>query len=177
MAEALLTVNGIVNSRKSRQAVPMYRNILFLVPCLLSGCIPLSIYYREGASLDLVERDTLRCEVQALEKAPVANQIRRDPPTYVPGRKVCKENGVCYVTAGHFIPGEVYSVDVNADLRRRVERQCMADKGYAPTDIPACSNAVAQSAPARVTTTLPRLTAKSCFIRYNSDQIQIVTRE
>lgn len=143
---------------------------------VLTGCLPLNTYYREGAKLNALLADETACEVDALAKAPVANEIRREPPRYVRERRICKANGNCYHTGGYWIPGEVYTVDVNKPLRKKLELQCMSGKGYAPVEIPACPSGIADAAPARASEVLPRLTSDSCAIRYKDGRFQIVNR-
>jgi hypothetical protein len=147
-----------------------------LAGLVLTGCLPLSIYYREGVSVSRLERDTLNCEVSALKAAPVANQTIVEPPRWVAPRQVCDGNGVCHTQPGYFIPGETYIVDVNRSLRKKVEQQCMADKNYTPVKIPACSEGIKRAAPARATSTLPALSPQSCVIRYEGGSYQIVNK-
>lgn len=151
---------------------------LFLVPVLaaLCGCFPVSTYYREGALVSALERDETACEVQALRDAPVANQVRQGPPRYIPGARICDAAGACVTRPGRYVPGPVYSVDVNADLRRRVAQQCMADRGYVPVTLPACPPGIAQAAPAGATTRLPKLRPEACAIRNSDGSFQIVNR-
>lgn len=142
---------------------------------ILTGCGPLSIYYREGVSVTRQQSDTLDCEVKALRDAPVANQVRQSPPIFYPGRTVCNAAGQCYTTPGSWAPGSVYTVDVNSGLRARVEQQCMAAKGYAPVELPRCSEAVAaQVQPARGAK-LPALGPTSCVVTYQDGSFQVVT--
>ncbi|ASM72441.1 MULTISPECIES: hypothetical protein [Roseobacteraceae] len=147
-----------------------------LLTLALPACAPLTLYYKAGAPVATVQRDTTACQVQALRDAPVANQIRRTPPTYVPARRVCNSAGLCTTTGGYYLPGEVYTYDVNGPLRKRVENQCMADRGYSPASIPACPNGVKQAATPAATATLPRLTPKSCAIRNSDGSFQIVNQ-
>jgi len=142
----------------------------------LGGCLPLQTYYRAGASVAQLQSDQLACEVKALKDAPVAVQTRIGPPHYIPARKHCNHAGKCVVKGGFWVRGDVYNVDVNAELRERVELQCMAGRGYEPASIPACPPGIAQSAPQGVTDVLPPLTAQSCVIRNQNGTIQIVTR-
>ena len=143
---------------------------------LLVGCAPLQTYYKPGVALGTLERDTRRCEVQALRDVPATTRIRREPPIFVPGRRICDAQGQCSTTPGYFVPGRVETYDPNAGLRLRVERQCMADKGYAPVSIPQCPDAVAAAAPPGATTRLPQLTENSCVIRNSDGSFRIVTR-
>ncbi|MFL4471036.1 hypothetical protein ACERZ8_14515 [Tateyamaria armeniaca] len=123
------------------------RTICFAFALLsLSGCLPVSTYYAEGVSAAQLMRDDTRCDVQALREAPVANQTRQGAPRFVPHR-VCDAAGQCYNRGGYWVPGDIYTVDVNADLRKRVKALCMADRGYRPVELPACRQGVAQAAP------------------------------
>jgi hypothetical protein len=142
----------------------------------LGACAPLNTYYKPGADITAVQRQTTACEVEALAKVPVSTQIHRAPPRFIPPREICNSAGRCRVLPGYYEPGAVYTVDPNVDLRNRVETQCMADQGFVPVSIPACPSAVAQAAPQRATTTLPPLNDKSCVIRNDDGSFQIVTR-
>ncbi len=146
---------------------------LVLLSCVAS-CSPLSLYYKPGASVAQLQIDTTNCEVQALRDAPVANQIRRSPPIFYPGRRYCDPNGRCYTSPGYWVDGPLYTVDVNEGLRERVTNQCMAQKGYAPASIPQCPQAVATAAPVSSTKTLPQLTENSCVIKNRDGSWQIV---
>lgn len=149
--------------------------IALVVVCLASACAPLRTYYAEGVSFATLERDNTRCDVLALRDAPVATVVRRDPPRFV-RRRHCDSSGQCVYRGGIWVPGEVYTVDVNADLRARVKGQCMADRGYRPVQIPTCPSGVADAAPPGRTTILPTLNENSCVIRNQDGSFQIVTR-
>lgn len=142
----------------------------------LAGCAPLNTYYKTGASVATVARETTDCEVSALAKVPVSTQIRREPARFVPPQEICNSNGKCTIIPARYVPGPIYTVDENAALRGRVTQKCMADKGFVPASIPACPSAVARAAPARATQTLPTLTTKSCFIRNSDGSFQIVNQ-
>ncbi|KIN60973.1 hypothetical protein Z945_1956 [Sulfitobacter noctilucae] len=142
----------------------------------LTACAPLETYYKPGASVAAVNRDTTACAVQALEDVPQVMQIIRKPPRFIPGRRVCDADGNCKQKPGYYIDGGVESYDPNVALRQRVERQCMADKGYAPVSIPPCPDRVAKAAPLAATTRLPQLNEGSCVIRNGDGSFQIVTR-
>ena len=143
---------------------------------ILAACAPLETYYRPGATVAQLNRDTTACEVQALRDVPASTVTRRKPPVFVPPRRSCDANGNCTEIPGYYVPGGFETFDPNAGLRLRVERQCMADKGYAPVSIPACPDSVAKAAPARTTTRLPEISAQSCVIRNSDGSFQIVTR-
>lgn len=149
--------------------------VLTLISLILSGCGPLSIYYREGVSVSRMQSETTACQVKALRDAPVATQVRQSPPIYFPGRTVCNSAGQCYTTPGWWEPGNVYTVDPNAGLRGRVEQQCMADKGYAPVQLPTCSQNVAAQVQPVKSAKLPALGPKSCVVKFEDGSIQVVT--
>jgi hypothetical protein len=152
------------------------RSILpLLAPMLLIGCLPVSTYYAEGVSFAQLERDNTQCDVAALRDAPVATRTRQYPPQYVP-RRVCDQAGNCFNRGGYWVPGEIYSVDVNASLRSRVKALCMADRGYRPVELPACPQGVANAAPPGPSPVLPRLDARSCAIRTQGGGFRIVTQ-
>lgn len=153
-----------------------FRMLLPLTCAALSACAPLETYYRPGAAVAEMQRQTLSCEVDALAAVPVATQIRRLPPEFIPGRKICAADGSCRVRPGRYIPGEIVTFDANAPLRRRVERQCMADEGYTPVSIPACPSGVARAAPDAATRVLPALGPTSCAIRNPDGTFLIVNR-
>ncbi|SDG17443.1 hypothetical protein SAMN04489759_10577 [Sulfitobacter delicatus] len=141
-----------------------------------AACAPLNTYYKPGANVAQVSRATTACEVQALRDVPVSTQVRREPPRYIPPRQICDANNNCVTKGGFYVPGELVTFDPNVALRKRVETQCMADRGFAPVSIPACPASVARAAPARATTTLPALNENSCVIRNDGGSFQIVTR-
>lgn len=178
MADGSGRVNSIVLDMISRQDTKMNRLYLIsLIPLLgLAACAPLETYYRPGVSVSAMQRQTTNCEVSALRDVPVSTQIRRTPPQYIPHRRICNSEGKCRSRGGYYMPGEIYSYDANAGLRGRVERQCMADKGYVPVSIPPCPDNVSRAAPAGATRILPQLTSKSCVIRNRDGSFQIVTR-
>lgn len=139
---------------------------------LLGACAPMEIYYRPGASVAKLSADNIDCEVKALAAAPVALERIQDPPQYVGPRKECDAAGNCVYEPGYWDPGHVFTVDVNRDLRQRVERQCMATRGYAPVSIPQCPAGITVQGRQQV---LPKLSDKSCVIR-DDDRFLIVER-
>lgn len=142
----------------------------------LAACdTSLTTFFKPGVSVSRLQTDQTRCEVDALKDAPVANEVRQRPPMYFPGRSVCNAGGQCWREPGYWVGGGFYTVDTNAGLRARVLDMCMADKGYKPVTIPACSAAVKQAAPRAQTTTMPKLTDTTCVIRYEDDTWQIVS--
>ncbi|MEO0401302.1 MAG: hypothetical protein AAF214_02905, partial [Pseudomonadota bacterium] len=144
--------------------------------CILAfaACAPVSTFYAEGVSFAQLERDTTRCDVAALKDAPVANQTRQGPPRYI-SRRVCDAAGACHTRGGYWVPGDIYTVDVNKDLRTRVKSLCMQDRGYRPVDVPVCPQNIAKRAPEGRSPILPRLNANSCAIRTDGG-FRIVTQ-
>jgi hypothetical protein len=178
MTEAKQGVNSFVSDQMLRHYRAM-KPVLKIIPALLllAACGPMSIYYRPGVSVTRMQNDTTNCQVAALKDAPVATQIRQRPPIFFPGRNICNASGDCYVTPGYWADGGIYTVDTNQDLRNRVLDMCMAKKGYQPVTLPACPSSAKNSVPAVATTKLPTLTSKSCVIRYNDDNWQIVNQD
>ena len=176
MTDAILAVNSIVLNPWLRQCKLMKTVIpTSLLILALTACGPLSLYYREGASVSKMQTETTDCQIKALRDAPVANQVRQSPPIYYPGRTVCNSSGQCYTTGGWWQPGHLYTVDVNKGLRNRVEAQCMAQKGYRPVSLPPCRPNVKSLVPASRTTTLPPLGEGACFVRFDDGTFQIIT--
>jgi hypothetical protein len=180
MTESMARVNSIViadqpvhNSTMKRFAV-----IGIIAAIGLIGCAPLNTYYKTGASVAKLQRDTTACEVKALRDVPASTQVRRIPPEYVPPVKKCDADGqnCVVVRGGYFIPGEIITFDPNDGLRSRVEGQCMADKGYEPVSISPCPDSVARATLPAATKRLPPLTPKSCEIRNTDGSFQTVTR-
>lgn len=141
---------------------------------LLSGCGPLGLYYHEGVAVSRMNSDLTDCQVSALQKVPVSQQIRYTPVQMVPVR-ICDSHGKNCVVTYEMEGGEPYTVDVNKSLRKKVEAQCMTAKGYEWVELPLCPSSVAGAAPKTVTKVLPPLTPKSCAIQRGGGRWQIVT--
>ena len=149
------------------------RLALLLSIGLVSACAPLSIYHKPGVDVATWRQQTTRCEVQALQQAPVAMETRQEPDRYIPPRTFCNDAGECVTEGGYWIPGRFYQVDVNAGLRKRVEAQCMAARGYQPVNIPRCPPGTQVSGATQV---LPPLSAASCIVPLEGGRFAIVTR-
>ncbi len=176
MTERPKGVNSIVMGPDMPHTWVMRLRLIFAAVVLtLSGCLPLSTYYKTGVPVARLQSDTTACEIRALRDVPVATQIRTTPPRYVPPRKFCKPDGSCITKGGYWIEGEVYSYDANKSLRARANAQCMAAKGYRPVEIPPCPDRIARSVQPAATKTLPALTPNSCVIRNKGGSWQIVT--
>jgi len=154
----------------------MFRISACFLLLILGGCFPVSTYYREGVTYDTLERATTQCEVLALQQAPIDREIRQGPDRYVPRRKSCDSEGNCSERGGYWRPGRIYTVDVNEDLSDRIERQCMADKGYRPERIPICPAGSADSVLDSPSARLPVLTPQSCAIRRGDGRFQVAIK-
>ncbi|MFK7743957.1 MAG: hypothetical protein AB8B47_02795 [Roseobacter sp.] len=175
MAEPHVTVNSIVQiDDKWHSELMIKRCICIPIVLVLSSCAPLEIYHQAGVTVSRMQSDLLSCEVDALRDAPVATQIRRAPPEYIPPHRFCRASGQCYQRGGYFIEGELYSFDQNASLRSRVEAQCMTQKGYTRAQIPNCKGTNTQSATPSTSDVLPVLTDTTCAIRNNKGGWQII---
>ncbi|ABG32290.1 hypothetical protein CEP88_03600 [Roseobacter denitrificans] len=174
MADGPHTVNSIVLGSQSGHFIPMvWFRILLLGGSLLAACAPMELYYQSGGSVARMQDNLLSCEVAALRDAPVASEIRRRPPVFVPPRRYCT-GGHCYHRGGYFVDGQVYTVDVNARLRGDLEARCMRNKGYTPVEIPDCPARLAREISPTQTDVMPPLTPASCVIRDRSGMWQIV---
>ncbi len=141
MTEAASPVNPIVNTCKTQHTMGMVKqrtaHIVFALAAVLAGCGPVTVYHKPDASFAQLDRDVLECQTSALKQAPVANEIRQSPSYFRPGRRIC-EDGNCYHTSGHWVPGNIYTVDVNRTLRLRLQRSCMRDRGYSEIEARRC---------------------------------------
>ncbi len=171
MHNQTLELHKRMGHRCAMRLFPLSLVVLFV----LAACDnSLSTYYRPGVSVNRLNTDTTRCEVKALQDAPIANQVRQRPPIYIPGQRYCTASG-CYYGPGYWVGGGYYTVDLNQGLRGRVMELCMAQKGYQPVQFPRCSSAVSKAAPATPTRTLPKISENSCAIKYDDGSWQIVT--
>ncbi len=121
-----------------------------------------------------MENDLLDCKVAALADAPVSTQLRRGPPRYVPGYRHCDGKGRCYRSGGYFYPGDVYSVDVNAGLRRDLLNRCMAARGFSPVELPRCRTGTAPALSTDLTDAMPPLSPNSCLFEGEGGQNRII---
>ncbi|NRB18560.1 MAG: hypothetical protein HRU33_13575 [Rhodobacteraceae bacterium] len=153
--------------------VPFKISVFFPIILGVASCTPLTLYYKPGAEVSRMQSDTLGCEIRALREAPVANEIRQSPPIFYRGDRYC--NGThCYYSPGYWMPGHIYTVDVNLGLRQRLEQSCMAEKDYQLVKLPNCNLAIAKAAVPAATTRLPQLSENSCAIKNKDGSFQIV---
>lgn len=113
-------------------------SFLCLLGFVVAGCGPVAVYHKDRTSFATLEQDLLTCEVQALRDAPVANEIRQDPPVFHPGRRICRKDGSCYHTGGYWREGRIYTVDTNLGLRKRLAQSCMIQEGYSQIEAHRC---------------------------------------
>lgn len=147
---------------------------LLLLGLALAGCGPALIYYKPGAEVSRLQADTLACQTDALQKAPVANEVRQDPPIYFPGRRYCNSSGHCYHYPGYWEQGRIYTVDTNLGLRNRLEQACMAGKGYSQVEMKRCPQRVIDQNGGEFGGPLPQLTPDACVIDGGNGAIRIV---
>jgi len=150
------------------------RLTLTVAAAILVACAPLKVYYKEGEQVARMDSDLIDCKVSALSKVPKDIRTRYIPPTYSP-YQYCNAYGNCYWRQRITSPGRYVNYDANKGLRDTVTNQCMAKRGYALVDIPACDPSITQSVPLHATRVMPPLGPKSCAIRLKSGRWQIVT--
>ncbi|WP_135505563.1 hypothetical protein [Roseovarius aestuariivivens] len=155
--------------------MPVSRVLLILAACaLLSGCLPVPLYYREGAAVAQIDAAETRCRVAALREVPEARRTRYIPPTYS-YPTTCNAAGVCRTTPILISPGRWETYDANEGLRAETAKLCMAEKGYARIRLKPCAPAVIEATRLTATQVQPALTARSCIIRLNTGRYKIVT--
>ncbi|MEE4189031.1 MAG: hypothetical protein V2I76_11370 [Roseobacter sp.] len=148
--------------------------LLFIAFVGVSACAPLTSYHQQGVSAARMQNDLLDCQVSALEQAPVANQVRRSAPRYVPGFRRCNSDGRCYNTGGYFYPGEVYTVDVNALLRRDLLTRCMAQQGYSRVELPRCPQGTTLPPLGPAAQSMGPLSPDSCIVKTTDGRSLII---
>ena len=141
---------------------------------LITGCTPLSLYYKEGTPVQRLNSDQANCKIEALKAVPVDQRTRIIPGTESP-KTICDAAGNCHTIWVQVTPDRIETYDANEDLRDDYATQCMGRKGYQPVRLPLCDDAVVQSTRLAPTTVLPALSANSCAIRLKTGQYQIVT--
>jgi len=139
----LSTFHGELNPR-AKERIAMIR--VFFV-CLsatsLFGCTSQTVQYAYKSSTTVAQKDkdALECEVLASRTVGQNVQIGTTPTYTTPIQTNCYTIGnsvQCNTTGGQIFGGNTYSYDANAGLRSDVARQCLLDRGYTITPIPAC---------------------------------------
>ncbi|WP_306150938.1 hypothetical protein [Roseovarius sp. MMSF_3281] len=142
---------------------------------LLAACAPLTVYYKQGASVAAMEQTLNDCKISAIRKVPPRILTRYIPPTRAPYTQ-CDADGNCYTYYRITSPGRHERYDANEDLRRQTERLCMAGAGYEKVSIKECDPKQVENArPLSATRTFPPLTEASCAVRLKSGRWKIVT--
>lgn len=143
----------------------------------LAACAPLTVYYKQGASVVAMEQTLNQCEVEALRKVPPRILTRYIPPVTAPYTH-CDANGNCYTSRRTITPGRFERYDADEGLRERTARLCMAGAGYEKVSIKECDpDQITAARPLSATQTFPPLTEASCAIRLTSGRWKIVTPE
>ena len=153
----------------------MRRFLLLCSMLAITGCGPLTTYYKPGVTVAQLERDQSQCQVKALRDVPPSKQLRQYPAEFLPGKRICNAQGKCRVKPGRIIPGRIETFDPNDELRARVARQCMSARGYTRESIPLCSESQRKGATAAPTTRLPKLTAHACYVQLEGGKVRILT--
>ena len=123
----------------------------FVGTVFLAGCGPqMNVNYNykpQPTTKGQKAKDLLDCAVKASQAVPTNNRIATTPTYTTP--VACNTYGAVstyggfgsysgntYCTGGQTYGGQNYSYDANAELRNKVENQCMVEKGYLTTRIP-----------------------------------------
>lgn len=127
----------------------------------VSACVPNSPYqkfkageavrdfpYKAGATHAETDRAVTDCQVSAAQRVP-PNSYMQATPTYT-------------MSNGRTVGGYAYPVDANTELRVRVFRQCMGDKGFRYVNIPACPAGTTMG-DLQVSAYLPPMSASVCY--------------
>lgn len=158
----------------TRVASAMRNRFTIISLVLVAGCAPLSLFYREGASVDRMHRDLASCRIEAIKAVPVDQDTRIIPGSEFP-QILCDSNGVCHSVWVQVTPLRIETYDANEGLRNDYTRQCMGKLGYQPVRLPQCEESVVRATRLEPTRVLPPLSAQSCAIRLNTGQWQVVT--
>ncbi|MRU13836.1 hypothetical protein FDP25_00140 [Roseovarius sp. A21] len=149
--------------------------LLMTALTVLAACAPLTVYYKQGASVAAMEQTLNQCEVEALRKVPPRILTRYIPPTTAPYTH-CDANGNCYTYYRTITPGRFERYDADEGLREKTARLCMAGAGFEKVSIKECDpDQIEAARPLSATQTFPPLTENSCAIRLKSGRWKIVT--
>ena len=132
-------------------------------------------FYKNGATVSVLESEELDCEVAAAQRVPQNIQVKTTPTYTTPTYTTCNNIGYstfCNSTGGQIYGGQTYSVDANADLRGRAFSQCMAQKGWRSASIPPCPAGVTPEQLTVRANRLPTLSRGTCYIA--KDGVQVI---
>ena len=176
MTDAPRRVNSFVRPRRLMYPCLMKIASRLFPLCLvvLAGCATPELFYREGVTIDRLDRDLTACRVSALRDVPPAIETRYTPPDTIL-QPVCHPGGACVWTRIVLRPSQYERIDTNAALREDVTRLCMADKGYARISLPSCSSDVAGRTTLRSDSPQPPLGPGSCAVRTEAGNWRMVT--
>lgn len=152
-----------------------YSTILAPVLLALAGCGPMSLYYKEGVSVQAARDAETICKIGAVRDVPVRNVTRTIPGRFVPPRKTCDPDGHCQKRGGYYFPPEFITVDVNEELRKEAVNLCMRQQGYEFMRLPACKPNIVHTKTSGATRHFPKLTPQACVIRNKGGTWQIVS--
>jgi len=133
---------------------------LALATLTLAACQS-TVYYSEGVSVAVRERDLGLCRAEARRDLPPLLETRHTPRVFHPGVPSCNAEGVCTTTRGYWEGGDPYTVDLNEDARRHAVVACMGSLGYTQVSLPACN----RDRPVAQSTIMAPLTSDTCIIR------------
>jgi hypothetical protein len=153
-----------------------YRPI-FGLTCLaaFAACAPLSVYYKQGASVAAMEDTLTHCKIEALQKVPPRILSRYIPAMTTPYTE-CDADGNCHTYYRTISPARFETYDANETLRGEAEALCMAGAGYSKVKIRECDRSeIEASRPLRATSTFPPLTDATCAVRLKSGRWTIIT--
>ena len=129
---------------------------------LLAGCSSHVFYYQDDAALATLEADLDACKAEALDAAPV-NIVEQDfELTFVTGHKAPR----------FFVPTGLEYRDDNLGRRSRLERMCMAEKGYERIEFDRCEAGIEPASPSQ--TILPKAENVQCYARVPGSRIVFV---
>ena len=116
----------------------MKKMLLFAV--LLSGCATsVPIWYKANTPPSRSLHSATDCEIHGVQSVPASNHVRTTSTFQTPTHVRCNPvTNSCTASGGDTIGGQTYTVDVNADLRAKVVRQCMAKRGWQLVTLPTC---------------------------------------
>jgi hypothetical protein len=138
--------------------------------------LPLAgILYKAGVNGAIHGNDQTNCEIEAVQRVP-QRIVESTTPTYTsPVSSQCNQIGtqtLCTQIGGNTYGGRTSSIDANAELRMRAYEQCMVNKNYRRSNIPACPQDSDLSSLVWEALT-PPLTRTSCYIANEMGVVQV----
>lgn len=119
---------------------------VFISALVLAGCQtePTRTIFKPGATYEQTQDALDACKIASLREIPQSMATQTTGGFYSPGTVQCSTVGgftSCNQVGGVNIPAQSTSYDVNEGLRDRFIDRCLASKGFAVLDIPACKTA------------------------------------